>query len=743
MREGDLVGGRYLLKDGPITGGRSEVWLAHDTVLGQDVALKRARIDDHSARAFVRLRDEARALAKFRPHRNVVTLYDAVQIGQPPAVEYWLVMEYAAGGSLAGRDPICPREAAFIGAQIAGALTALHASGIVHCDVKPGNILLSGNGTAKLTDLDAAHRIPGFVTRTPNRGISYTPDYAAPEVVQGMPVPESDVFSLGATLYALLVGRPPLGDGSRSVGAGPRPTGADDASRSDAGAAPVGPGDTTRVDEEPAGATRPWPRCQGDLARRDDTLGPLRETLDAMLATRPQERPTAAEACRRLERVVAIADQPDPEPAPEPGSTPASRRPPGSEPVYEAASEGGTDVGSEAEPAAAAAAGTRSGGGSGPGAGSGTGSGTGSGSGREVERGSGPGPGGQGAGPDGEDSWRDRWRSAGRLRWLVPLATVAAAVLLVALTVPLPFGDDDRDANGAGRREPSRPAPAQPDQPPARDADPCALVRPQVLARYGDARLDPAYGNFDRCDVIVTDGADSTVDVKVDFSNDPPSDIAPPARSVGPVGVAELPPESDQCTRSLLPGGRSRFSVYVTAHQTDDGPAPLCEMADTAATYAARQLADGTPPPRTVQPAAESLAQLDACTLLDAQALSVVPGIDASDPDVGYGNWECDWRSTTSDIVTDVRFDRGQTSPTPHSRRTRLSGREAVIEPEGDGSDSCRVRVRHREFTDSNGRRAVEEVHLVVDGPQPVPKLCAMATRLATSAAAELPAPRA
>ncbi|GAA4669665.1 serine/threonine-protein kinase [Streptomyces youssoufiensis] len=664
MRKGDLVGDRYLLKEGPIAGGRSEVWLAHDTVLGQDVALKRARTDDNSDRAFTRLRDEARALAKFRRHENVVTLYDAVKIGEPPAAEFWLVMEYASGGSLAGRTPISPGEAASIGAQIADALEELHAGGVVHCDVKPGNIVLGDDGAAKLTDLDAAYRLPGFATRTPNRGIAYTPDYAAPEVVQGMPVPASDVFSLGATLYELVLGHPTAEHPPGSDGDGP-------AQRSATGTAPVRPDDETHVDGEDSaagggaagGGVVSRRRARGDLARPNDDVGPLRETLDAMLSAQPHDRPTAAEACRRLRRIAAGADQP---PAPD---------------------------------------------------------------------------------ADERQAAKERWRPTGRRPWVVGSAAVAVAVLATVVLLRLPSGDGDGDMDGernTARGASSQTAPPAPrPAPAARGIDPCGLVSTEKLSRFGEAHLDPAYGNFDRCDVLVTDGEGSEVDIKVDLSNDPPSDAAPAARRVGGVGVTELPAESDECTRRLLPGGGARYSVYVTAHQIGDGPAPLCEMAETAATYAAQRLDRGGPPRRTTQPAADSLSRQDACTLLDAEALSVVPGIDAGDPDVGYGNWECSWRSTTSKIVADLRFDRGLTSPSSTSRNTQLGGREAVVEPEGDGSDTCRVRVVHRPYTDHNGRRATEQVHLVLTGPQPVNELCTMATDLATSAADELPPPRA
>ncbi|MEU3959659.1 serine/threonine-protein kinase [Streptomyces buecherae] len=671
MRKGDLVGDRYLLKEGPITGGRSEVWLAHDTVLGQDVALKRARVDDNSDRAFARLQDEARALAKFRRHENVVTLYDAVRIGEPPAARFWLVMEYASGGSLAGRPPISPREAASIGAQIAGALEVLHAGGVVHCDVKPGNIVLGDDETAKLTDLDAAYRLPGFATRTPNRGISYTPDYAAPEVVRGMPVPASDVFSLGATLYELALGHPTAEHHPGSDGDSP-------ARRSATDAAPVRPDDETHVDGvdgvddvdgvgvAAGGGAMSRLRSQGGLARLNGDVGPLRETLNAMLSAQPHDRPTAAEACQLLRRIAAEADQP---PAPDTDADAGKRQ-----------------------------AGKR------------------------------------------------RWRPTGRRSWMVGSAAVAVAVLATIVPLRLPFGDDDKSGEkdtAKGTSSQFTPPPAPRTASAARSVDPCGLVSTEKLSRFGEAHLDPAYGNFDRCDVLVTDGEGSEVDIKVDLSNDPPSDAAPPARRVGGVGVTELPAETGKCTRRLLPDGGARYSVYVTTHQIGDGPAPLCEMAETAATYAAQRLDEGDPPRRATQPAADSLSRQDACTLLDAEALSVVPGIDAGDPDVGYGNWECSWRSTTSKIIADLRFDRGLTSPTSTSRNTQLGGREAVVEPEADGSDTCRVRVVHRPYTDHNGRRATEQVHLLVTGPRPVNELCTMATDLATSAADELPPARA
>ncbi|GAA2403640.1 hypothetical protein GCM10010191_09010 [Actinomadura vinacea] len=163
------------------------------------------------------MRAEARALARFS-HPHVVTLYDAVR----EKGTSWLVLEYVPSGSLDRWPTIEPALAARIGAQIADALAALHAEGIVHCDIKPGNIVITENGSAKLTDFGAAYRVEGRETITPNAGIGYTRAFAAPEVVRRRPEPASDVFSLGATVYALVVGEPPRqGDGDRFADVGP------------------------------------------------------------------------------------------------------------------------------------------------------------------------------------------------------------------------------------------------------------------------------------------------------------------------------------------------------------------------------------------------------------------------------------------------------------------------------------------------------------------------------------------
>ncbi|MBB5936576.1 protein kinase domain-containing protein [Streptomyces zagrosensis] len=720
---------RYRLKDGPIPGGRSEVWLARDTQLGQDVALKRARIEDNSSAAFERLQAEARALARFREHPHVVTLYDAVRVGEGADAECWLVMEYASGGSLVGRPAMSPQKAAKIGAQIAWALVALHASGIVHCDVKPGNIVLSDGETAKLTDLDSAHRVGGTETITCNQSVSYTPDYAAPEVVRGNPVRASDVFSLGATVYELIVGRPPRHDGADSwsddggSGGGGAPS-----PRSGAGSA--GAGSTTEFlghgdeqtspqpseDAEGDERVRRW-RYQHGVVRLDGDVGPLRELLHAMLATEPANRPTASEVRKRFQQVAGDIGVSAPDAAEPPSADANEPSPPG---VAEAASSGAgkTAPPNASEPHAPDAADPTA-------------------------------PGDTSVGSRGGD--RTGWlrNVAGPVRRHPWVTTVAALAVTALGAIGLPSllsndGNTSNDANDGNTGAHSAPPAVshEPDGPRAtepRAADPCGLADPRALSRFGSAQLDNDYGNFERCDIIVERGNDTVVDVKVELASGLPSDLTSPTRKMGTVDVVTMPAESAECERVLLPGGDAKFGVYITVNEDKDRPAPLCEMADAAVRYAAQQLNKGPVPPRTAEPAADSLVRKDACTLLDARALSIIPGIDADDPDVGYGNWECDWHSSTSDIVAALRFDRGQPLTASDGRRTQLGGRPAFVSPKEEGPDTCLVRVEHRAYSDHDGQRAMEMLHLVVSGSQPTDELCTMATELATSAAAELP----
>jgi serine/threonine protein kinase len=214
--EGRLVAGRYRIIQRIGTGAMGSVWQAHDEVLARTVAIKQLLLqpslepnDAEDARQ--RTMREGRIAARLH-HPNAITVFDVVtdENGQP-----CLIMEYLNSTSLAAvlqdRGTLDPTEVARIGAQIAAALKEAHAVGIVHRDIKPGNILLGGSGTVKITDFGIS-RAKDDVTVTKTGMIAGTPAYLAPEVaIGGDPGPESDIFSLGSTLYAACEGQPPFG----------------------------------------------------------------------------------------------------------------------------------------------------------------------------------------------------------------------------------------------------------------------------------------------------------------------------------------------------------------------------------------------------------------------------------------------------------------------------------------------------------------------------------------------------
>ncbi|MFI9588489.1 serine/threonine-protein kinase [Streptomyces sp. NPDC052236] len=291
MRSGDDFADRYVLKEVIGAGRSGDVWLAHDTVVGQDVALKPERVEGQEEAAVRRLLGEPRAMAKFRSHPHVVTLFDVVTVPQEKggdtggdgARTYWFVMEYVPGGGLDRQPPGSPVRAARIGTQLADALTALHEAGIVHCDVKPANIGLTRHGAAKLLDFGAAYRVGGTETITVNGPFSFTPDYAAPELARGnVPRPASDVFCLATTLHALVTGAPPRGGEPEEHAA---------------------PGETENNGED-AERLRYWRAEQGVVELDAAAVGPLYPVLTAMLQRDPRDRPDAAEAKRLLEAVA-------------------------------------------------------------------------------------------------------------------------------------------------------------------------------------------------------------------------------------------------------------------------------------------------------------------------------------------------------------------------------------------------------------------------------------------------------
>ncbi|WP_354638167.1 serine/threonine-protein kinase [Kitasatospora camelliae] len=209
-----LLGERYVLGDRFGRGGMGTVWRAHDVVLDRDVAVKELNVaglpDEEVAVLQSRMEQEARAAARIK-HPGVVTVHDVLQHEGRP----WIVMELIDGPSLAeviaSDGPLPPRDVARIGAQVLSALEQAHEAGVVHRDVKPANVLLAEGGRAVLTDFGIA-AFEGSARFTRVGDVAGSPDYLAPEQITGQePGPASDLWSLGATLYTAVEGRPPFG----------------------------------------------------------------------------------------------------------------------------------------------------------------------------------------------------------------------------------------------------------------------------------------------------------------------------------------------------------------------------------------------------------------------------------------------------------------------------------------------------------------------------------------------------
>lgn len=315
-----VLAGRYRLGERLGRGGMGTVWRAWDEMLDREVAVKELTVG-HLAEEDLeilqsRMKREAQAAARIK-HPGVITIHDVLeQDGRP-----WIVMELIDGRSLSAviseDGTLRPREAAEIGAQVLAALHRGHQLGVLHRDVKPANVLLEhGTGRAVLLDFGIA-RFEGSSELTRPGELVGSPDYLAPERAQGgRPGPASDLWALGATLYAAVEGDSPF--------------------RRD-----------TPLTTLAAVVGEPLPE-----PRRAGALGPV---LTALMAKDPADRPSAEEALRLLQQVgaghtigmrtlpapqrqvptqyVPVVDRQEatPQPAPQPGSMtvaapPAPRR---------------------------------------------------------------------------------------------------------------------------------------------------------------------------------------------------------------------------------------------------------------------------------------------------------------------------------------------------------------------------------------------------------------------------------
>ncbi|MFG2903549.1 serine/threonine-protein kinase [Kitasatospora sp. NPDC048286] len=215
---GRLLAGRYRLNGVLGRGGMGTVWRAEDEMLGRTVAVKELRMnasvdEEEKHRLITRTLREAKATARIR-HSSAVTVFDVVDEDDRP----WIVMELVESRSLADvvreDGPLSPGRAAEIALDVLGVLSAAHALGILHRDVKPSNVLIGEDGRVVLTDFGIAS-VEGDASVTSTGMLVGAPSYISPERARGQkPGPPADLWSLGGTLYAMVEGRPPYDRGS-------------------------------------------------------------------------------------------------------------------------------------------------------------------------------------------------------------------------------------------------------------------------------------------------------------------------------------------------------------------------------------------------------------------------------------------------------------------------------------------------------------------------------------------------
>ncbi|MFC3572388.1 serine/threonine-protein kinase [Streptomyces yaanensis] len=303
--EGRLIAGRYRLAEEIGRGGMGTVWRAHDEVLARQVALKRLHAqshltDDELARLYERTRREARSAARIT-HPNVVVVHDVVDDDGRPCI----AMEYVPAATLSAflkdGEALPPEEVARIGLGMIAALRAAHAAGVLHRDIKPGNVLLGAEGRVVLTDFGIA-LTAGTSTLTQTGEMVGSIHYMAPERIRGQqPGPASDLWSLGATLYQAVEGRPPFHRG-------------------------------TAMETAYAIAVDPLEPMK--------QAGPLEPLIETLLSKNPEDRPSAEQTERALRAACSNAPtavlSPSPAPAHNSSGTVGDKsRPRHTERVYE------------------------------------------------------------------------------------------------------------------------------------------------------------------------------------------------------------------------------------------------------------------------------------------------------------------------------------------------------------------------------------------------------------------------
>jgi eukaryotic-like serine/threonine-protein kinase len=652
VEAGEVLCERYRVTRFVARGGMGEVYEAVDEVLEQTVALKHVSFaglpDDEASRTRARTLREARLAARLRGHPRVVAVYDVVEADG----DVWLVLEYLRSRSLSevlGADGrLDPVAVARIGSSVADALAAAHEAGVLHRDVKPGNVLLAEDSdVVKLTDFGISRADgDGSGRLTATDVVSGTPSYMAREVARGdEPTAAADVYALGATLYRAVEGHPPFGTDTNALRLMyrvateplPPPQRADD----------LEPLLLRMLEADPA--TRPDAALARDLldeyARR-----PFTPTIDAAAPAVADRVLSAAPAHDAATPVGATTlDGP-----PAPLDRPAGPGPAGAPPVPAGAppGPGGAPPVPAWSPGSPGAAGVP----------------------------------GSPAAPDPGPARRPWWRHRAAL---VALAVVV--VLLVAGTITVAVATRTATSPVA-----SAPAPLAMTVPPVQ-ADACSLIDRTALSQYGPVSA-VGVGNIPAgCRAVVgLPGGD----VRVGLVFGAPGSVLAPGTTTqeGPLTVIRQGPETvpgrgPDCPRTILLTDGTH--VLVTLTSRDGQQAPACAMTDTATTNAVTALVAHGVLADPTRAAGFSFASTSACSVLSPADLSRDLGGVASAASPGFANWSCSWSGGTATAT--LYFEVDGIPPVSFGTPYPNTGDPAQVRA---GAHDCQAAVQHRRWFD-------------------------------------------
>jgi hypothetical protein len=263
-----------------------------------------------------------------------------------------------------------------------------------------------------------------------------------------------------------------------------------------------------------------------------------------------------------------------------------------------------------------------------------------------------------------------------------------------------------------------------------RTADPCSLLDRKALAEFGPAQLHTTYGNFNRCDVLVDVGAKDAADVEIQL-------VTRKSHPVDgkPFEVVPEPEDPEACDRTFLVDEKYGIRVTVTL---PNSPMDLCTIADVALKTVRDTLGQGQLPRRGKAFPPDSLANVDACQLLDDAALAALPAVDTKSAVPGFGGWACKWYSMVDRTLINLRYDQHASEEPVEGEKAKLGDHDAFVKLDTDSGTSCTVSVLHLP-PNRTPSTTVDVMVLTVRGDLPGEQYCASATALSTAAAAKLP----